>query len=95
MCMCRDAELNCVRMYICLKPALMELDKGMSTNLYFAPKGTAGLERSLVRGYNRDPLPPPKTMVKTLLPAGFTISFPPSNFKSSFVRGQANDEEKY
>ena len=38
----------------------------------FSPKGTAGLERSLVRGNNRVPAPPPMTIarVRCVVPGG-------------------------
>ena len=44
----------------------MQLEMGMSTIRYLPPNGTAGLERSFVRGYSRVPFPPPKTMDNTL-----------------------------
>ena len=38
---------------------LIQLDMGMSTNLYFPAMGTAGLLRLAVRGNNLVPAPPP------------------------------------
>src|ERR1700736_1500936 len=42
-------------------PELMRLLRTKSTMRYFPPKGTAGLERSRVRGNKRLPLPPART----------------------------------
>lgn len=36
-------------------PELIQLEMGMSTNLYLPASGTAGLERSFVRGNKRVP----------------------------------------
>jgi hypothetical protein len=60
-----EAELNCVRMYICLKFALIQLEMGISTMRYFPPKGTAGFEREPVSGNKRVPFPPPSMIDKT------------------------------
>ena len=37
----------------------MQFDMGTSMSLYAPPIGTAGFARCLVRGYRRDPAPPP------------------------------------
>ena len=44
-----------------------ELLIGMSTRRYLPAKGTAGLQRSLVKGFKRDPRPPPIIMQMTFL----------------------------
>ncbi len=44
----------------------MQFEIGISTMRYFPPKGTAGFERSFVKGNSREPLPPPSTMDRTL-----------------------------
>jgi hypothetical protein len=38
---------------------------GISIRRYFPAKGTAGLARNLVKGYSRDPCPPPMINPKT------------------------------
>src|SRR5215510_8238815 len=43
----------------------MLLLRGMSTRRYLPAKGTAGLQRSLVKGNSRSPLPPPSTTPNT------------------------------
>src|SRR5690348_11367042 len=43
----------------------MQLLIGMSMRRYLAPRGTAGLARSLVNGYSRVPAPPPKMIANT------------------------------
>ena len=49
-CWCKETELNWVKMKICLNPALIQLEIGMSTNLYFPPNGTAGFDLTFVNG---------------------------------------------
>src|SRR5690242_16257516 len=49
------------------RPELMQLEMGMSTMRYFPASGTAGFARSLVRGNNRVPWPPPIITERTLL----------------------------
>jgi hypothetical protein len=50
----------------------MQLEIGMSTNLYLPAMGTAGLLRVAVKGYNLDPAPPPKiTAIAFLLDIWF------------------------
>ncbi len=44
---------------------LIQLEMGISTNLYLPAIGTAGLLRLAVNGYNRLPAPPPKITAKT------------------------------
>lgn len=56
----REVLLNCVSTYILLIPLLMQLLIGTSMSRYAPPIGTAGLARAFVRGYRRDPAPPPK-----------------------------------
>src|SRR5512144_2663571 len=51
-------------------PELMKLESTKSMMRYLPPNGTAGLERSLVSGYRRSPLPP-----AMMMPMVF-ISFP-------------------
>jgi hypothetical protein len=52
----------------------MQLDTGMSINRYFPPSGTAGFDRSRVKGNSREPAPPPRTTATTLsYPATPTI----------------------
>src|ERR1700691_3752556 len=46
-------------------PELMKLLRTKSMMRYFPPKGTAGLARSLVSGYNRVPFPPASTIPRT------------------------------
>ncbi len=48
----------------------MQLEMGMSTSRYLPASGTAGLERSLVRGKSRVPCPPPMMTASTLLVLG-------------------------
>jgi hypothetical protein len=36
-----------------------QLEIGISIKRYFAPTGTAGFDRCSVKGYKRDPAPPP------------------------------------
>jgi hypothetical protein len=42
-----------------------QLEIGISTKRYFPPIGTAGLERVSVKGYKREPCPPPKIIAIT------------------------------
>src|SRR5262249_38386043 len=49
------------------RPELMQLEMGISTRRYLPASGTAGLERSLVRGKRRCPCPPPMITERTLL----------------------------
>ena len=62
----KEAELNWVSTRILLNPELRQLEIGISTNRYFPAMGTAGLERVLVNGDSRVPLPPPRTIEMTL-----------------------------
>lgn len=63
---CSDAELNWVSKKIRRNPELMQFEMGISTNRYLPPSGTAGLERSLVKGKSRVPWPPPRMTARTL-----------------------------
>lgn len=72
MCLFNEAELNWVNTYILLISEFMQLDIGMSTNLYLPAIGTAGLDLFSVNGYNLDPCPPPKIIPSTLLFIIFT-----------------------
>src|SRR5947209_5385219 len=45
----------------------MQLLMGMSISRYFPAIGTAGLLRSIVSGYSRVPLPPPRIRLRTSL----------------------------
>jgi hypothetical protein len=38
---------------------------GISTKRYFPAIGTAGLDRAAVKGYNLEPAPPPRMMLRT------------------------------
>src|SRR5262245_58850791 len=48
-----------------LQSLLMQFEIGISMRRYLPPIGTAGLERSMVRGYRRVPRPPPRMRLKT------------------------------
>src|SRR5260221_12861037 len=48
----------------------MQLEIGMSTKRYLPASGTAGLDRSLVKGKSRVPAPPPIMTDRTLLVFG-------------------------
>jgi hypothetical protein len=60
-----DAVLNCVSRKIRLISELMQLLIGMSTSRYLPARGTAGLQRSSVRGASRVPRPPPMMTAST------------------------------
>src|SRR5271154_5339142 len=60
----REVLLNWVRTYICRRPELMQLEMGISTMRYLPARGTAGLDRSLVRGKSRLPAPPPMMIAR-------------------------------
>ncbi len=55
----------------------MQLLIGISINRYLPANGTAGLALILVRGYKRDPFPPPRMIAKTRfmkpLDTGFAV----------------------
>src|SRR5437016_6319917 len=70
MCRCRLTLSNCVSTYMRLKPLLMQLLMGMSMRRYLPAMGTAGLLRSIVRGYRREPRPPPRIRLSTFCMAG-------------------------
>ena len=60
ICLFSDAELNIVKTYIRFMSELIQFEIGISTNLYFPAIGTAGFDRFSVKGYKREPCPPPK-----------------------------------
>src|SRR5699024_163318 len=60
----KEAELNWVKTNILRISELRQLEIGISTSRYLPAIGTAGLERSRVRGYSLEPCPPPKIIDK-------------------------------
>ena len=62
MCRFKDSDLYCVAMKIRRSPELMQLLSVKSMMRYGPPKNTAGLARSLVKGYKRSPAPPASRM---------------------------------
>src|SRR5215211_4424035 len=60
MCLFKLAELYCVSTKILRMSELMQFETGMSMSRYLPPSGTAGFERSSVRGDRRVPAPPPR-----------------------------------
>src|SRR3990172_6926042 len=60
MCLFRLSELYCVSTKMRRRPELMQLLIGMSMMRYFPAMGTAGFDRSCVRGKSRVPRPPPR-----------------------------------
>lgn len=46
-------------------PELMQLLTGISISRYLPATGTAGFARVLVRGYSREPCPPPRMIAST------------------------------
>jgi hypothetical protein len=66
MCLFSEAELNWVRTKILSIPEFRQFEIGISTKRYFPAIGTAGLERVSVKGYRREPCPPPSTTDITL-----------------------------
>ena len=54
----------------------MQLEMGMSTSRYLPASGTAGLERSWVRGNSRVPCPPPM-MIESTFPILTDVNFAP------------------
>src|SRR5438094_7485015 len=69
----REAELNCVSTKIFFNPELRQLLIDTSISRYFPPSGTAGFDRSFVRGNNRLPAPPARTIESTCV--GFSLLF--------------------
>ena len=67
MCLLSDAELYCVSTNMRLILLFMQLEIGISTNLYFPAIGTAGLLLVAVSGYSLEPAPPPKITATTCL----------------------------
>jgi hypothetical protein len=60
ICLFKEAELYCVSTNIRLMFEFIQLEIGISTNLYLPAIGTAGLLLLAVKGYNRLPAPPPR-----------------------------------
>src|ERR1700726_2006578 len=58
--------LNWVRTKTLLNPEFKQLLMGISTSRYFPAKGTAGFDRSFVKGNRRVPAPPPMTIARVL-----------------------------
>src|SRR5512140_2452697 len=56
----RLSELYCVSTKMRRRSELMQLESGMSMSRYLPAMGTAGLDRSRVRGKSRVPRPPPR-----------------------------------
>jgi hypothetical protein len=52
---------------------LMQLEMGISTNLYLPAMGTAGLLLLAVSGYNLEPAPPPRITASTDFDMGILI----------------------
>ena len=55
----KEAELNCVKTRILFIPEFKQFEIGISTNRYFPPMGTAGLDLLAVSGCSLEPAPPP------------------------------------
>lgn len=51
----------------------MQFEIGISTNRYFPAIGTAGFDLLSVKGYKRDPCPPPKIMANVLFFIGLSL----------------------
>src|SRR5205807_7583236 len=66
MCRLSEAELYCVNTNIRITSELMQFEMGTSTRRYFPPSGTAGFERSRVKGNRRLPAPPPRMTASKL-----------------------------
>jgi len=64
-----------VRTKILLILELMQLEIGISTNQYFPARGTAGLLLFAVRGYRREPAPPPRITATTDLLIHISFNF--------------------
>src|SRR5574340_405402 len=65
MCRCSETELNWVSTAMRKISELMQLLRGMSINRYFPAMGTAGFERTAVKGKRRVPRPPPRITAST------------------------------
>src|SRR5258708_1101537 len=66
MCLFSDAELYCVSTNMRITSELMQFEMGTSTRRYLPPSGTAGFDRSRVKGKRRLPAPPPRITAKRL-----------------------------
>src|SRR5262245_10093501 len=64
-CRFNEAELNCVRTKIVFSPEFKQLLIGTSISRYLPPSGTAGFDRSCVRGNRRFPAPPARMIEST------------------------------
>src|SRR6266704_248535 len=73
MCRFNEAELNCVRTKSFFSPEFRQLLIGTSISRYFPPSGTAGFDRSFVRGNSRLPAPPARMIDGTCV--GFSLLF--------------------
>src|SRR3982751_4365226 len=87
MCLLRDAELYCVSTKILRMSELMQFETGMSMSRYLPPSGTAGFERSSVRGDRRVPAPPPRITARMFgFLGGIAHTFPDFFWKTCSVR---------
>src|SRR5882672_6078981 len=66
MCLFKDAELYCVSTNMRMTSELMQFEIGTSTRRYLPPRGTAGFDRSRVKGCRRLPAPPPRITANKL-----------------------------
>src|SRR5436309_13725684 len=73
MCRFNEAELNCVRTKIFFSPEFRQLLMGTSISRYLPPRGTAGFDRSCVRGKRRFPAPPARIIESTCV--GYSLLF--------------------
>src|SRR5688572_20688496 len=89
MCRLSDAELNCVRTKMRRISACRQPLMGTSMRRYFPPIGTAGLERVAVRGYRRDPWPPPRMMARV----SFIMPWRLSHRRSAVIRQLLQSEQ--
>src|SRR5574340_285553 len=65
MCRCSETELNWVSTAMRKISELMQLLRGMSIKRYLPAMGTAGFERTVVKGKRRVPRPPPRITAST------------------------------
>src|SRR6266404_1424086 len=66
MCLFSEAELYCVNTNMRMTSELMQFEMGTSTSRYLPPSGTAGFDRSRVKGKRRLPAPPPRITANRL-----------------------------
>src|SRR2546423_15678445 len=62
----KDADLYCVSTIMRMTSDLMQFEMGTSTRRYLPPSGTAGFDRSRVKGCSRLPAPPPRITANKL-----------------------------